>query len=123
MIRSEISTGNVRGITHHAGSYVEGPLGPPDEEQPTSGSSGPGGPDGLNALGSALYHWVINVRELLDDLQKALERAHDAASGQDRRELSRLLDRTRDCQFKAPGPGMIRGWLRFLINSTGLTKV
>ena len=137
VIPSDIRIRYVRRITHddQAATCVrfmpvatfatgsEDPANPPGPGVPGSGPGGSGSasaggpPDPVNEIGVALYGWVVDVRDLLESLQKTLERAHDDASPEQRRELSELLVRLRHCRANVPAPDMIRAWLRFLIAS------
>ena len=138
MIPIDIPIRQLRGICYdgHAGNCVkfapiatfatgiEGPANTPGPGGPGSGptgsGSGSGGPsDPVDQIGVALYSWVIDVRDLMEELQKTLEKDHGAATGEEQRELAGLLVRLRQCRAKVPGPEMIRAWLQFLLSSAG----
>lgn len=132
MVRYEVPIRYARGITGKdraancvrfspPASFAAGPGGPSgksDPGAPDPASSAPGGsgpPNPLNRIGVAVDKWVVSVRALLEDVQKTLEHAHDSAVGEDRRDLSRLLARVRECRAEVPGPDMVAVWLRFLL--------
>ena len=87
------------------------------------GPGGGGAPGPVDEIAAVLEHWLADVSSLLDRLQKALEQAHDLASGAEREELGALLASLRECRASVPEPQMIRAWLKSLTDRWDATKV
>ena len=135
MTQSKIPIRYARGITQHErgsncvrfsgnptfATASENPPDAPISDAPGAGSAGAGGeggpPDPVDRLESILCQWVVDVRDLLDNLQTPFEQAHDAAAGGQREELSELLAKLRECLAMAPSPRMLRAWQRCLTSS------